>query len=340
VFTLRELAERLELPYHGDPERPISGLASLAAAGPLDLTFLADKKYLPELAGARAGVVILAPELRDACPCDVLLSDHPYVSFAHATQLFDNRPPVAAGIHPAAVVSTGAHLSPGVSIGPHACVEDGVVLGEDVSIGAGAYVGHNSIIGARSRIYPHVVIYHDVQLGSDCIVHSQAVLGADGFGFAPGSDGWVKICQLGGVRIGDRAEIGAGTTVDRGALEHTEIADGVIIDNQVQVAHNCRIGKNTAIAGCTGIAGSTTIGDNCTLAGAVGVSGHLAICDNVHLTGQARVTRSITRPGSYSSGTPLEPTREWGRNAVRFTQLDAITRRLAALEKLLQEKQD
>ena len=170
-------------------------------------------------------------------------------------------------------------------------------------------------------------------IGERCILHSNCVIGADGFGFAPGPDGWEKICQLGGVRIGNDVEIGACTTIDRGALDHTVIADGVIIDNLVQVAHNCHIGKNTAIAGCTGLAGSTIIGENCTLAGGVGVVGHVEICDNVHVTGMTMVTRSITRPGSYSSGTPLMHTRDWRKSAVRFSQLEKIQQRLAAVEK-------
>jgi UDP-3-O-[3-hydroxymyristoyl] glucosamine N-acyltransferase len=165
------------------------------------------------------------------------------------------------------------------------------------------------------------------------VVHAQAVLGADGFGYAPGPEGWEKIAQLGGVRIGDKVEIGACTTVDRGTLGHTVIADGAILDNLVQVAHNCVIGKNTAIAGCTGLAGSTIIGADCTLAGGVGVVGHVEICDNVHVTGMTMVTRSITEPGSYSSGTTMTGTRDWKRNAVRFSQLESIQKRLSALER-------
>jgi UDP-3-O-[3-hydroxymyristoyl] glucosamine N-acyltransferase len=195
------------------------------------------------------------------------------------------------------------------------------------------FLGRDSRIGEGCLIHPQVVIYHDVHIGCDCTIHSQSVIGADGFGFAPAGDGWEKIVQSGGVRIGDRVEIGACTSVDRGTLEHTVIEDGVIIDNQVQIAHNCRIGKNTAIAGCTGLAGSTIIGANCTLAGGVGVVGHVEICDNVHVTGMTMVTRSITRPGSYSSGTPMAATGEWKRSAVRFSQLDSLQRRLSKLEK-------
>lgn len=197
-------------------------------------------------------------------------------------------------------------------------------------IGAGVYVGNDCRLGARTRIYPNTVIYHGVVVGKNCILHSQAVLGADGFGFAAGPSGWEKISQLGGLRIGDRVEIGAGTTVDRGALADTIIEDGVIIDNLVQIAHNCRIGKNTAIAGCSGLAGSTIIG---ALAGGVGVVGHVEICDNVHITGMTMVPRSITEPGSYSSGTPMDKTGQWKRSAVCFSQLESIKQRLAALER-------
>jgi UDP-3-O-[3-hydroxymyristoyl] glucosamine N-acyltransferase len=200
-------------------------------------------------------------------------------------------------------------------------------------VGANVYLGHNSRLGAATRVFPGAVIYHDVHVGENCVIHSQAVLGADGFGFAPGPSGWEKICQLGGVRIGDGVEIGACTTVDRGALDHTVIEDGAIIDNLVQIAHNCRIGKNTAIAGCTGLAGSTIIGANCTLAGGVGVVGHVEICDDVHVTGMTMVTKSITQPGSYSSGTPMARTGNWKRSAVRFSQLESIQKRLAAVER-------
>jgi len=236
-------------------------------------------------------------------------------------------------VHASAVVSPDAEVDPTAAIGPHVVIEAGAVIGPHVVLGAGVYVGQQSHLGTATRIYPHVAIYHDVHIGEYCVVHSQAVLGADGFGFAPGPDGWEKICQLGGVRIGDRVEMGACTTVDRGTLDHTVIADGAIIDNLVQIAHNCRIGRNTAIAGCAGLAGSSIIGDNCTLSGGVGVVGHLEICDNVHITGMSMVTKSIREPGSYSSGTPLSATRDWKRNAVRFSQLESIQKRLAGLEK-------
>ena len=216
-------------------------------------------------------------------------------------------------------------------------IDAGADIGPNVVLGANCVIGERCRIGAGTRLHASVVLYRDVTIGEHCTLHANAVLGADGFGFAPSPEGWQKIHQLGGVRIGNRVEIGACTTIDRGALEDTVVEDGAIIDNLVQIAHNCHIGKNTAIAGCTGLAGSTIIGANCTLAGGVGVVGHVEICDNVHITGMTMVTKSITEPGSYSSGTPMASTRDWKRSAVRFAQLDSIQKRLAGLEKQQQE---
>ena len=333
MYALGELAEKLGLEFSGDSACPVDGVATLVAAGPTDLSFLSDKKYVSQLADTRAAVVILSPDLVEQCPVACLISQTPYLSYARASCLFSHSPEDKPGIHVSAVVSPEAQVHPTASIGPHVVIEAGAVVGCDAVVAAGVFIGHNSCLGAASRIFPNVVIYHDVHVGDHCVIHSQAVLGADGFGFAQGPDGWEKIYQLGGVRIGNRVEIGASTTVDRGTLEHTVIEDGVIIDNLVQIAHNCHIGKNTAIAGCAGLAGSSIIGDNCTLSGGVGVVGHVEICDNVHVTGMSMVTKSISEPGSYSSGTPMSSTGDWKRNAVRFSQLESIQKRLAALEK-------
>jgi UDP-3-O-[3-hydroxymyristoyl] glucosamine N-acyltransferase len=316
VYSLAELAQRLGVTVTGDARRTVSGLASLAQAGPSDLSFYNDPRYLAALEATRAGAVILSSDAAGHSPVDCLLADDPYLAFARASALF--APARTATIHPAATVEPDA------------------VLGDSVSVGAGAYIGSGAVVGAHSVIHPNAVIYSGVTLGEHCTVHSGAVLGADGFGFARGPDGWEKIHQHGGLRVGDRVEIGAGTTVDRGTLDDTVIGDGVIIDNQVQVAHNCRIGRNTAIAACCGIAGGTVIGAGCTLAGGVGIVGHVVLCDGVHVTGMTMVTHSITEPGSYSSGTRMTRTGEWRRNAVRLSQLDATyrstQRRLASLE--------
>ncbi|MFT6956960.1 MAG: UDP-3-O-[3-hydroxymyristoyl] glucosamine N-acyltransferase [Halieaceae bacterium] len=332
LYTLGEVADRLELSFSGDADLPIVGLAPLDRAAADQLTFVTGSKYIEALRQSCAGAVILPEELAAACPVAYLISNNPYLSYARASQLLDTGPRPTLGIHPSAVVADDAIVGCNVSIGPLASVAAGAVLGEGVIIGAGARVGEGAVIGARCKIYPNAVIYHGVILGSDCAVHSQTVIGSDGFGWAPRPDGWEKIYQLGTVIIGDRVNIGASCAIDRGALDNTEIADGVIIDNQVHIAHNVRIGKNTAIAGCVGIAGSSTIGANCSFAGQVGISGHITICDDAHFTGQARITKSVTEPGTYSSGTPLALSREWARNAARFLQLDKIQKRLKALE--------
>ncbi len=333
MYSLGELAETLGVHLDGDPEVRVSGLSTLALAGPQQLSFLANSKYLAQLEQTRAAAVILRPEQAAQCPVACLLSDNPYLTFARATALFAGEVPPAPGVHPSAVVAPDARIDTEAAVGPNAVIEAGVTLGAGVIVGANVFIGADCHIGAGTRLHPGVVLYRGVRLGENCTIHSNAVLGADGFGFAPSVSGWQKIHQLGGVRIGDRVEVGACTTIDRGALEDTVVEDGAIIDNLVQIAHNCHIGKNTAIAGCTGLAGSTIIGANCTLAGGVGVVGHVEICDNVHITGMTMVTKSITEPGSYSSGTPMSSTRDWKRSAVRFNQLDSIQKRLAELEK-------
>lgn len=324
MYTLAELADRLGLAVAGNAQRNIAGLASLPEAGPSDLSFFNNPQYLPALHRTRAGAVILSADSVDLCPSDCLVAEEPYLAFARASALFSA--PQVATIHSTAVIEPDAEL------------------GDNVSVGAGAYVGHGAVIGANSVIHANAVIYRGVIIGRDCTVHSQAVLGADGFGFARGPEGWEKIHQQGGLRLGDRVEIGAGTTIDRGTLDDTVIGNGVIVDNQVQIAHNCRIGDNTAIAACCGIAGGTQVGANCTLAGGVGIVGHITLCDGVHVTGMTMVTRSISEPGSYSSGTRMAPTAEWRRSAVRVSQLEtlhqSIQQRLASLEQRMARKGD
>jgi UDP-3-O-[3-hydroxymyristoyl] glucosamine N-acyltransferase len=333
MYSLGELATKLGLELVGRADRSIVSLAPLTLAGPESLSFLSADKYLDELAGTAAGAVIVHPDNADKCPGDCLLSSDPYLSFALATKLFDNAPVAVAGIHASAVVSPDAQVDSSASLGPNVVVEPGAIIGPNAVLAANVYIGHGSVIGAGTRLMPSVVVYHDVRLGEQCLIQAQAVLGSDGFGFAQDASGWNKIYQLGGLRIGDRVEIGAGAAIDRGALEHTVIADGVIIDNHVHIAHNCIIGKNTAIAACCGLAGSTKIGANCTFGGMVGVAGHIEICDNAHFTAMSMITKSVTKPGSYSSGTGFSASGEWRKNAVRFSQLDSMSRRLTALEK-------
>ena len=325
--TLGELATFLGVELRGDPSLTVTGIAPLGRADASQLSFLANARYLGQLEQTRAGAVILRPDQAERCPVASLLAENPYLAFARATALFVDESPVEPGVHPSATVSPRATLAAGVSVGANVVIDAGADIGANVVLGANCVIGERCRIGAGTRLHAGVILYRDVVIGEDCTLHANAVLGADGFGFAPGPEGWQKIHQLGGVRIGDRVEIGACTTVDRGALEDTVVEDGAIIDNLVQIA----------IAGCTGLAGSTIIGANCTLAGGVGVVGHVEICDNVHVTGMTMVTKSITEPGSYSSGTPMASTRDWKRSAVRFAQLDSIQKRLAGLEKQQQQ---
>jgi len=339
LVTLGDLAGHLGLEVGaGDPTLVLRAVAPLGDAGPSDLAFLSDKKYLADLAATRAGCVILRAEWADASPVAALCSEDPYLDYARASRLFEAADLPALGVHATAVVDPSVAVPATARIGAHVSVGEGAVLGEHVAIEPGCRVGARVRLGDGVWLAPNVVLYHDVVLGHRCRVHAATVIGSDGFGFARRQDGWERISQLGTVRIGDDVDIGASVTIDRGAVGDTVIASGVIIDNQVHIAHNCSIGARTAIAGCVGMAGSVKIGSDCTFAGQVGVSGHLEICDNAHLTGQARVTRSLTEPGAYASGTPLEPQRQWARNAVRYTQLAELHRRVADLEARLDDR--
>lgn len=333
-YTLGELAGRLGCRLQGDAAIVVSGLGSLDSATAGELTFLANRKFSAQLAKTRASAVILHPDFAAAATMACLVTEQPYLAFARASQLFDASPRPQAGVHPTAYVAADADVDDSASIGPHCSVEEGAVIGANVVLGAGSVVGAYSRIGAGSRLYANVSIYHAVTIGERAIIHSGAVIGADGFGFAPNGRAWEKIAQLGGVRIGNDVEVGANTTIDRGAIDDTVIEDGVKIDNLVMIAHNCRVGRNSAIAGCVGMAGSSIVGENCTLGGGVGLSGHLTLVDNVHLTGMTLVTNSIDAPGSYSSGTGHMETGEWRKSAVRFTQLDKLSKRVSALEQL------
>lgn len=337
-FTLRALAQHLDAELVGDPDYLIHEIATLQNAAEQSVSFVASPAYEKYLVDSRAGALILKSELADSFSGNKLIVANPYLAYAHLTRLFDDSldfyPP---GIHPTAIIDERARLGKDVHIGCYAVIAAGVTLGDGVIIGPGSVIGEDTMVGARTRLGPRVTLYHGIVIGSDCIIHSGAVIGADGFGFAPDQKAWVKIHQLGSVIVGDRVEIGANTTIDRGALENTLIGDGVKIDNLVHIGHNVSLGKNTAMAALTGIAGSTIVGDNCTFAGQVGISGHLTITDDVHVTGKSLVNSSLTEAGSYSSCTPIAPTREWRKNAVRFRQLDSMVARIKQLEKAAKE---
>lgn len=333
-YTLRDIAEYLNAELIGDAGLTITGIAGLVAAQSDDISFLANKAYLHQLDDTSAGAVILRESEAALYSGNKLIVADPYLSYARLTRWFDKALAVAPGIHPTAVIDPNARIGERVCVGPHAVIGKGAVIGDDVVVGAGTVIGDGCTVGENTRFAANVTLYHSVIVGRSCQFHSSCVIGADGFGFAPDreSGGWCKIHQLGGVVIGDSVEIGASTTVDRGALDDTIIEDGVIIDDQVHIAHNCVIGAHTAIAANCGIAGSTKVGRNCTFAGAVGVVGHIDIADNVHVTGMTMVSKSILEPGSYSSGTSAVTTRLWRKNAVRFNQLNELAQRVRKLE--------
>jgi len=333
AFTLAELAQLLDLRSVGDSSKNITGLATLASASPGDLSFFHNEKFLADLKKSRAGAVIVAPAFADACPADVLISDNPYLSYAQASRLFEKVSQVSQGIHPTAVIHQGASIAQDVAIGAHCVIEDGVVVGRGCRIGANSIIGQGCEVGPDSLIHANVTLYHGVKLGARAIIHAGVVLGSDGFGFARDGDRQIKIAQLGGVEIGNDVEIGAGTTIDRGALDNTVIGDGVKIDNQVQIAHNVTVGENTVICGCSAIAGSSRIGKNCIIAGGVGIINHVTIADGVTVTAMSLVNKSINRTGVYSSGTGISETAQWKKNIVHFRQLDKLNSRVKKLEK-------
>ncbi len=319
---LREIAEAIGGEVVGDGEMRIERIATLEDAGADSITFLSNPLYARQLGTTRAGAVIVGPAFRAEATARgaAVVADDPYLSFAKLTQWWADRQGVRSG--------TGIH--------PSAIVDAGAVIGKGVSIGALTFVAAGCRIGANSRIGPRVTLLHDVRLGERCIVHPGAVIGADGFGFAPDrgqGNRWVKIEQLGGVVIGDDVEIGANTCIDRGALGDTTIADGVKIDNLVQIGHNVKVGAHTAIAGCVGIAGSTTIGSHCMIGGGVGITGHVTITDGVVLSGATQVTRSIAKAGRYGGPFPFDDNAAWEKNAATLRNLHALRERVRALEK-------
>ena len=331
-----ELAADLGLSLQGDD-------VTLARVAPLDtadlgsLSYFADKRYRARLAQTRAGAVITRSADAGAAPCTALIADNPELAFAHAAARLHPRPRQASGVHPSAVVDPSADIHPTAAIGPLCVIEGDVSIAAEVELGPQCSIGAGSCIGAGTRLVARVTVCPGARIGARNLLHPGAVIGGEGFGFAKDGERWVRIPQVGGVRLGDDVEIGANSTVDRGAMEDTVIADGVKIDNLVQIGHNVVIGEHTAMAACSGISGSTHIGARCTVAGAVGVAGHLHIADDVHFTGMAMVTRSQASAGVYSSGIPAMPNAEWRRTIVRLRRLDVLQARVQQLEQALTE---
>jgi UDP-3-O-[3-hydroxymyristoyl] glucosamine N-acyltransferase len=331
-ISLGALAVRFGLELQGDPQAEVGSVASLREAGPGSVSFLANPRYRRHLAETRAGAVVLDRASAAGCPVPALIAANPYAAYARIAAELYPVPPVTPGVHPSAVVDSAARVASDACIGPQAVVEAGAEIGPRALVGPASVVMQGARIGADSRLVARVTVYPEVVIGSRCVLHAGAVIGADGFGFAPDRDGYVKVPQIGAVRIGDDVEIGANTTVDRGAIADTVIEDGVKLDNLVQVGHNVRIGAHTVVAGCAGISGSTTIGRRCMIGGAVGVAGHLEIGDDVVVSGYSLVTRSLKGPGMYSSGMPAVPAEEWRRHVANLRRLERLDERVKRLE--------
>ena len=331
-LSLREISDRFDLSLHGDGSVEITNIASIENAGQGDLVFLFSSAHRQHLAVSRASAVVIRENDSADCELPCLISDQPRLAWARIATLFDPLPAPDGEKHFSASVSDEAQVGENVTLGPYSVISSGAKVGDNCAIGAGCIVGEGVHLGEGCRLFPNVTLYHNVFLGARITIHSGAVIGADGFGFELDGGKFIKIPQVYGVVIGDDAEIGAGTTIDRGALKDTTIGSGVKIDNHVQVGHASSIGSDTVISGCTAIAGSTSIGKNCQIGGAVGIVDNIEITDQVEVTAMSLVSQSITEKGRYSSGTGLMPGNEWKRNIVGFKQLARLLRRVRKLE--------
>ncbi|KOY61656.1 UDP-3-O-(3-hydroxymyristoyl) glucosamine N-acyltransferase [Photorhabdus heterorhabditis] len=342
MFSIRlaDLAQQLNAQLHGDGDIVITGIAPMHSANNEQITFLSDSRYRERLGECQAAAVALSESDLPYCNVPALVVSNPYLAYAYMAQIMDTTPAPAQDIHPSAVISPQVTLGENVSVGANAVIESDVVLGDNVVIGAGCFIGKNTHIGAGSRLWANVSVYHDIEMGEQCLVQSGAVIGSDGFGYANDRGNWVKIPQLGSVIIGDRVEIGACTTIDRGALDNTIIGNGVIIDNQCQIAHNVIIGDNTAVAGGVIMAGSLKIGRYCMIGGASVINGHMEICDKVTITGMSMVMRPITEPGVYSSGIPAQPNKVWRKTSALVMNINEMNKRLKSVERKLEGKNE
>ncbi|RQW63949.1 UDP-3-O-(3-hydroxymyristoyl)glucosamine N-acyltransferase [Vibrio viridaestus] len=338
--TLGRLAEITKGKVIGDESVVITSVAPMDRASTGQITFLSNPKYAKHLESCQASAVMVKEAQQSLCTSNALVVDDPYVAFARVAQVLDTTPKPAYEISSSAVIANDVKLGKNVCIGANAVIESGVELGDEVIIGAGCFVGKNAKIGNNTKLWANVTIYHSVEIGEHCLIQAGTVIGADGFGYANEKGEWIKIPQLGTVIIGNRVEIGACSCIDRGALDNTVIEDNVILDNLLQIAHNVHIGYGTAMAGGTIVAGSTSIGKYCIIGGASVINGHIEIADGVTITGMGMVMRSITEKGMYSSGIPLQTNKEWRKTATRVHRIDEMNKRLKALEKMLEPKED
>lgn len=342
-LTLKDIAAQLGGEVIGGSDIRFTGIAPLQEATPGQLAFLANRKYRKHLDVTNAGAVILGEAERNATALPRIVTPNPYAYYSRVVALFHPERRPVAGVHEQAVIDPSAKIGSGASIGAFAVLGKNAIVGPGTIIAEGCVLGENVVIGEGSRLYPRVVVYADCLVGNRCIVHSGAVIGADGFGLANEDGRWLKIPQVGRVVIGDDVEVGANTTIDRGAMGDTVIEEGVKLDNQIQIGHNCRIGAHTAIAGCAGIAGSTKIGKRCTIGGSAGIVGHIEIGDDVHISGFTLVSKSITQPGTYTSisSTPFTSHADWLKLAAQLRNLDTFAEKLRAMQdKIKQLEQD
>jgi UDP-3-O-[3-hydroxymyristoyl] glucosamine N-acyltransferase len=331
--TLGEIAVRFGCELRGDPSIVVDSVGSLSLAGSNAITFLANPKYVSQLKDSRAGAVILDVRSADASPVPALVVANPHATFARVATLLHPEPPLNPGVHTAASVDVQAVVDATAEIAARVSIGRNARIGARCFIGPGCVVEPDAVIGDDTRLAANVFIGRRVTLGARCIVQPGAVIGGDGFGFAPEKGTWVKVPQVGTVTVGDDVEIGANTTIDRGAIGDTVIEEGVKIDNLIMIAHNCRIGAHSALAACAAIAGSTAIGKRCILGGKVGLTGHITLCDDVVVLGTSFISHSINKPGVYSSALPSEEAGVWRRIVGRIKRLDAMARRQRALEK-------
>lgn len=336
-FSLAEIVGHLGGELIGDAGVQVRQVATLEKATPDTIAFLANERYLGQLKTTRAGAVIVGEQLRASLDIPHIVAANPYAYFARVSCLLNPLPAVAAGLHPSASIHPRANIGSGVHVGPNVVVEAGALIAADCRIGAGSYVGAGSTIGEGSLLHPNVTVYHGCILGKRTVVHAGAVIGADGFGIAMDEKRWLKVPQIGRVVIGDDVEIGANTTIDRGAIDDTIIEDGVKLDNQIQVAHNVHIGAHTAVAACVGIAGSSRIGRYCRIGGASGIAGHLTIADHVEISAHTLVTKSVREAGTYTGAYPFDTNRNWRRSAASLRNLGELTDRVRLLEQQLQQ---
>lgn len=336
-LTVAELAALVDGNVVGDADTRIRGVATLIDAGPDELGFYVNRRYRAQLQTTGAGAVLLEEAHVADCPVTAVVVENPHYAYSILAERLYPRARADAGIHQTAVIEDGAVLGEGVTVGPNAVIRSGASIGRNCEIGAGVYIGRSAEVGADSRLEPGAYVANGCSLGERVVLAPGVVIGADGFGLARGEAGWRSVPQLGAVRIGNRVEIGANSTVDRGALEDTVIEDGVKLDNLVHIGHNCHVGANTVIAGGTVLAGSVTVGRDCTIGGQSALTSHIHIADGVTIMGMTGVSGTLDEPGVYASPIPAHPLKAWRRNAVRFTQLDAMHRRLQRLERTLEQ---